>query len=135
MYTIIVAPIDVAVPAIAKQILDKALFYLQNSECQLSLLAVAPANADENALDEIRGKLMEFTESHTSTHEGRIHLHVTKGLPSDQILNFSNTKDVDFILMGSHRGDSSQLGRAALGSTAAKVASQAKCDVCIIKAE
>lgn len=134
MYSSILAPIDVSVPQIGAQILQKALFHLQNSDCTLTLLAVAPKNADENSLDEIRGKLMEFAEGHTSTHEGRIHLRVEQGLPSDEVLNVAKSVKADLILIGSHRGGTNQLGRSTLGSTAAKIASQATCDVSIVKA-
>ncbi|WP_320823685.1 universal stress protein [Reinekea sp.] len=135
MYRIIVAPIDLAVPTICEHILHKALFHLRNSDCQVHLTTIASANADEAKLDELRGKLMVFAEEHISAHEGRIHLNVAKGLPADQILAFADGKNAELILVGSHRGGASQLGRATLGSTAAKVASQAKCDVCIVKAD
>jgi len=134
MYSSILAPIDVAVPQIGAQILQKALFHLNNSACQITLLAVAPNNADENSVDEIRGKLMEFAEAHTSVHEGRVHLLVEKGLPSDIVLSVAKTIKADLILIGSHRGGTNQLGRSTLGSTAAKIASQAVCDVSIVKA-
>ena len=134
MYASILAPIDVSVPLIAEQILKKALFHLQYSDCQVTLLAVAPNGADENTLDEIRGQLMEFAEHHISTHEGRIQLMVEMGLPSNTILDKADEIHANLILMGSHRGGTNQLGRSTLGSTAAKIASQATCDVSIIKA-
>jgi nucleotide-binding universal stress UspA family protein len=134
MYTSILVPIDIAAKDISESILSKALFHLKNSHCQLTLIAVANANADENGVDTVRSQLMEFAESHIAIHEGRIHLKVSQGLPSDQVLTVATELNADCIFMGSHRGGTSQLGRATLGSTAAKIASQAKCDVCIIKA-
>lgn len=133
MYQRILAPIDVSVPEIGEQILQRALFYLQNSQCQLTLLAVAPAKADENALDEVRTQLMAFAETHIAANEGRIELEVSQGLPSDQVLALAKKQQADAILIGSHRGGGGQLGRQTLGSTAAKIASQSSCDVLIVK--
>jgi universal stress protein F len=134
MYQRILAPIDVSVPDICEQIFQRALFHMKNSDCALTLLAVAPNTADENAIDEIRTQLMGFSEEHAAGHDERITLKVVKGLPSQQVLDIAEADNADMILMGSHRGGCSQLGRATLGSTAAKIASQAKCDVCIVKA-
>lgn len=134
MYKCILAPIDVSALEISETILSRALFHLQNADTQLTLIAVASKNADEAELDALTSQLMEFAESHISAHEGRIHLRVERGLPSDQVLAVANDLSADCIFMGGHRGGTSQLGRSTLGSTAAKVASQANCDVCIIKA-
>ena len=77
---------------------------------------------------------MAFAENLSKVEESRIHLHVRCGLPADQVLQFSEQQSADMILIGSHRGGSNQLGRASLGSTAAKVAAQSHCDVCIVRA-
>lgn len=133
MYQQIIAPIDISALAISESILMRALFHLKNAATELTLVSVAHANADEAELDRVTSQLMEFAESHISAHEGRIHLKVVKGLPSDQVLAVAQELSADCIFMGSHRGGGSQLGRATLGSTAAKIASQAHCDVCIVK--
>ncbi|MEJ2043052.1 MAG: universal stress protein [Reinekea sp.] len=134
MYSSILTPIDVSVPDICEQILAKALFHLNNSQCKLTLLAVAGSNADENTLDDIRSSLMAFSEQYIPEHQDRVQLLVKSGLPADQVLTVAETANIDCILIGAHRGTHSMLGRATLGSTAAKVASQAKCDVYIVKA-
>lgn len=134
MYKCILAPIDVSAVEISETILARASFHLQNADTQLILISVAGKTADEAELDALTGQLMEFAESHISAHEGRIQLRVERGLPSDQVLAVAKEVTADCIFMGGHRGGTSQLGRSALGSTAAKVASQANCDVCIIKA-
>lgn len=135
MYQHILAPIDVAVPEIGEQILEKALFHLRYGQAEITLLAVAPGNAGENAVDEIRGKLMQFAESHIAANEGRLHLKVASGLPSDVVLSTAEALGVDAIVIGSHRGSHSQLGRPTLGSTAAKICAKAGCDVVIVKPE
>lgn len=132
MYRNIVAPIDVSVPEISEQIFARALFHLKHSDCQVHLLSIAAAGASEAQLDELIGKLMEFAEQHSSEHQGQVHLHTVAGQPSEKIIQFSEKQNADLILIGSHR-QSSLLGRAALGSTAAKVATQSPCDVCIVK--
>ena len=132
MYTLIVASIDLKALEVSERILTRALFHLNNSQCEVYLLTVAPASANENSLDESRGQLMAFAEQHISAHEGRIHLEVTQGQPSEGILTFAKLKKADCIIIGAHRGGS-QLGLTPLGSTAAKVASQASADVCIVK--
>ncbi len=134
MYSVVVAPIDVSATKISERILAKALFHLQYSQCTIHLLVVAPANADESVIDQLSGELMQFAEEHIAAHEGRIHLAVKSGLPSDEILAFSKQVHADLIIMGSHRIASNLLGRSTLGSTTAKIASQTNCDVCIIKA-
>jgi nucleotide-binding universal stress UspA family protein len=132
MYKLIVAPIDLKVPEVSERILTRALFHLEHSQCQVYLLSVAAPSADESSLDETRSELMTFAEDHISAHEGRIHLHVSKGQPSEGILTFAKDKSADCIIMGAHQGGS-QLGLSSLGSTAAKVAAQAQADVCIVK--
>lgn len=134
MYQHILAPIDVSVPAIGEQILDKALFHLRYADTQITLLAVAPMKADEASVDEIRGKLMDFAEHQIKANEGRIHLKVSQGLPSDEVLSTAKALNADAIFIGRHRGEHSQLGRPTLGSTAAKICSQADADVLVVKA-
>ena len=134
MYQHILAPIDVSVPTIGEQILEKALFHLRYGNADITLLAVAPVKADENAIDEVRGQLMAFAEDHIAANEGRIHLKVSQGLPSDQVLKTATEIQASAIFVGSHRGGGSQLGRPTLGSTAAKICSQAECDVVVVKA-
>lgn len=132
MYRSIVAPIDVSVPEISAQIFARALFHLKHSDCQVHLLSIAAPGANETQLDELTSQLMEFAEQHCSQHEDRVHLHTLAGQPSEKIIEFSEKNKADLVLIGSHR-QSSLLGRAALGSTAAKVATQSPCDVCIVK--
>jgi nucleotide-binding universal stress UspA family protein len=133
MYSNILVPLDIAVPEICESILSRAIFHLKHGNGQLTLLSIVSANADDDTLDEMRGKLMEFVETHPSDYESRIQLRVEKGLPSDQVLELATSIKADCILMGSHRGGTGQLGRSTLGSTAAKIATQATCDVCIVK--
>lgn len=134
MYQHILAPIDVTVPTIGEQILDKALFHLRYGNADITLLAVASVKADEAAIDAVRGQLMAFAEAHIAANEGRIHLKVSKGLPSDEVLSAAAEIGASAIFIGSHRGGGSQLGRATLGSTAAKICSKADCDVVVVKA-
>jgi nucleotide-binding universal stress UspA family protein len=133
MYKSILVPIDVTAPEICERILSRALFHLNHTHCKLTLLAVAATTSNENDLDEIRSQLMAFTEEHISEHQERVHLQVKTGLPAEQTLDMSESIQADCIMIGGHRGSNSMLGRPALGSTAAKVASQAKCDICIVK--
>ncbi len=133
MYKTILAPIDISAPEVCEPILIRALFHLNHSECKLTLLAVAGSGSDENMLDEVRSNLMSFTEDHVSEHQDRVQLLVKTGLPADKVLETAEAISADCIIMGAHRSTQSLLGRTVLGSTAAKIASQAKCDVNIVK--
>lgn len=132
MYSLIVAPIDLMAPEVSERILARALFHLNNSQCDVYFLSVAPTNANEAALDQARSELMGFAHEHISAHEGRIHLEVIQGKPSSGILTFAEAKNANCIIVGAHRG-TNQLGLNSLGSTAAIVAAQASADVCIVK--
>ena len=135
MYKSVLVPVDISAPEICQRILTRALFQLNNSDCQLTLLTVAnKADAsNETQLDQLRSQLMAFTEAHIAEHQERVQLLVKSGLPADQTLATAETMQADCIIIGSHRGTNSMLGRAALGSTAAIIASQAQCDICIVK--
>lgn len=135
MYSTLLAPIDVSVTEICERVLQRAQFHITNSECRLHLLGVAASNATEQELDELRGSLMEFVESHVAAEDNRITLHVKQGLPSDSALTLAKEIGAELIIIGSHRGGQSQLGRPTLGSTAAKIASQTECDLYIVKAQ
>lgn len=134
MYSTVLAPIDVQAIETCEKLVLRAAFHLQHSSTKLHLLAVAPAGADEGVLNAHRTQLLTLSESNFPSYQERIELHVRAGLPSEAMLELAKTLTADFILMGSHRGGTGQLGRVTLGSTAAKVAALSTCDVCIVKA-
>ncbi|MFQ3231886.1 universal stress protein [Reinekea sp.] len=132
MYKLIVAPIDLTAPEVSERILARTLFHLNNSQCEVYFLSVAPVNANDMSLDQTRSELMAFAHEHISAHEGRIHLEIIQGKPSSSILSFAEAKKANCIIVGAHRG-TNQLGLNSLGSTAAIVAAQAPSDVYIVK--
>jgi nucleotide-binding universal stress UspA family protein len=132
MYSVIVAPIDLTAPESSERILKRAMFYMQNSQAQVHFLSVAAVTTDKSSLEELRTQLTGFTSKTIGTTPENVFFEVSLGKPSKAIIEFAQAKQADCILVGAHRSGG-LLGLNSLGSTAAIVAAQANCDVCIVK--
>ncbi|MDN3648226.1 universal stress protein [Reinekea marina] len=132
MYSIIVAPIDLSAPESSERILDRAMFFLQNSQASIYFLTVAAVTTDKSSLEELRTQLQQFISTKILENTDRTFAEVGVGKPSKAIIEFAQAKKADCVLVGAHRGGG-LLGLNSLGSTAAIVAAQASSDVCVVK--
>lgn len=135
MYQHILAAIDVSVPALSQRLLQKSLLHLQYSSAKLTLLSVAPAKADDMAQSMLSSELSRLVTLHLGEFQDRVSIEIRHGLPSAEVIAASERLHCDLVLIGRHRGGPSQLGRATLGSTAAKIATQVSCDLCIVRSD
>lgn len=142
MYNKILAPVDLHPHGYSYQVAYTAVEQARLTDAELLLIKVVSpmpplrdkAKADEihqSLLEEERQNLEKFVES-LPKEDVKITSTLVEGRPSDAILNLASEKDVDLIVMASHKGQN-QLGLGNLGTVTTKVAARSTCQVLIVK--
>lgn len=136
MYKNILVPIDMAHVAEGKAIIDVAIDHA-GEDTKITLLYVVeeipswaavslPAEIIDKSLDSARDELKAIANA-TGRKMG---VEVRTGHSYNTILDVVEEKDVDMIIVASHRPG---LQDYFLGSTAAKVVRHAKCSVLVVR--
>jgi nucleotide-binding universal stress UspA family protein len=136
MYKTILVPIDMAHLAEGKAIIDVAIDHASEGARIILLYVVEevpnwaaislPANIIDKSLNSARDELKAIANA-----TGRkMEVEVRTGHSYNTILDVAEEKDVDMVIIASHRPG---LQDYFLGSTAAKVVRHAKCSVLVVR--
>ena len=136
MYKTILVPIDMAHLAEGKAIIDVAIDHASEGARIILLYVVEevpnwaaislPANIIDKSLNSARDELKAIANA-----TGRkMEVEVRTGHSYNTILDVVEEKDVDMVIIASHRPG---LQDYFLGSTAAKVVRHAKCSVLVVR--
>ena len=136
MYKTILVPIDMAHLAEGKAIIDVAIDHASEGARIILLYVVEevtnwaaislPANIIDKSLSSARDELKAIANA-----TGRkMEVEVRTGHSYNTILDVAEEKDVDMVIIASHRPG---LQDYFLGSTAAKVVRHAKCSVLVVR--
>ena len=136
MYKTILVPIDMAHVAEGKAIIDVAIDHASEGARIILLYVVEevpnwaaislPANIIDKSLNSARDELKAIANA-----TGRkMEVEVRTGHSYNTILDVVEEKDVDMVIIASHRPG---LQDYFLGSTAAKVVRHAKCSVLVVR--
>jgi len=140
MYNKILVPIDIDREKNAIK-LCQAAADLSSGSTEIHLLSVMPgygmslvasyfpADAQEQAMKEVKAKLKAFAQDHI---EGEVSVAVLQGKRAKTILAEAGKWQADLIVIGS-RKKASHGGKRALGSCSSSVADRAECTVMIVR--
>jgi nucleotide-binding universal stress UspA family protein len=124
MYDTILVPTDGSEPATAA--LDHAADLAAAHDATVHLLyvtespAIAPTPTAGNVLDELERHGEEIVdEAAERLRNLRVHTSVARGSPHRAILDYTETNDIDLVVMGTH--GRTGLSHALLGSVAERV--------------
>ncbi len=141
MYKNILIPVDLNAKGFSDKAIDCAIWHARQSGADLQLISVLPGmnmpmvasyfpeTAIKAMANDTRAQLLAFAKEHIP-QDIAVSVHVEQGKPYKQILKYAKAKDIDLIIMPSHKR--SKLNKAVLGSVAAKVVENATIDVLVI---
>ncbi|MFO6422318.1 universal stress protein [Motilimonas sp. KMU-193] len=142
MYKNILIPVDLNAVGFCDKAIACAIWHARQNDAQLQLISVLPgmnmpmvaSYFPETAItamaNDTRSQLVSFAKQHIPT-DIQVSVHVEQGKPYKRILKYAQAKDIDLIIIPSHKR--SKLNKAVLGSVAAKVVENANIDVLVIK--
>lgn len=143
MYKSILVPVDLSYPNASRRAIGTAVELAKLWQAELHVLAVLPdfgmpvvgsffpEGFEQNALQEMKQKLADFTNTHTAG-DLSAHAHVAHGTIYEEILRASETLKADLVVISAHRPD---LKDYLLGPNAARVARHANCSVMVVRGE
>ncbi len=78
-------------------------------------------------------RLIEQAETEAAAADRTIETAVETGQPSDVILEYVRTHDVDRVVMGGHGGEMGEIARRLLGTVATRVVEEAPVTVTVVR--
>jgi nucleotide-binding universal stress UspA family protein len=124
----------------AKKAFERSIFISQKCNSKLDILHVVPCEFGGDSattfelMDELKAKgvtILEECKKVAAKNNVSVELMVEQGDPAKTIINISNDKNYDLIIMGT-RGQSI-FQELLLGSVALKVMHHARCPVMVIR--
>ncbi len=138
----------VLVPMDGSPLAEKALRYaIETFECRVTVLnVITPLDSplseggvlesDEERIreaEERAERLIESAKSQTGATDLRIETVIQVGDPTETILEYVETHDIDQVVMGGHGGSESRLARRLLGTVTTAVIGDEPVTVTVVK--
>jgi nucleotide-binding universal stress UspA family protein len=141
-------PSHVLVPLDGSPLADDALVHaLETFDCRVTVLNVVTpldesmseggllepdADRRENARERAEDIVADAKRS--AEEAGReVETAIESGDPAETIVEYVEDRDVDYVVMGGHSGERSELARRLLGTVATKVLAEAPVTVTVVR--